>query len=180
MPQHSLASPHLAPVHLIPPHSHNQVFDVRFAIRPLVTLPFPAGASSLAFHPAFTSTLVIGSMAGLFAFADIGVGAVVQTYQVGRWGGGRGGLACQVWVGRWGGEGGGLAYQVWGGETGERVLHPTGYFQVCHGACPPPVIIHHIAHHASLPPSLPPSPYRSRRAAMPSPASPSAAAGRPS
>ena len=64
-----------------------QVFDVRFAIRPLLSLPLGAaaasgGATSLTFHPTFSNTLLISSASGLVSFADIGVGAIVQTYQV--------------------------------------------------------------------------------------------------
>ena len=58
------------------------MFDVRFAVRPIATLSFPAGATSLAFHPAYSNTLAIVSLSGLVSFADIGAGAVVQTYQV--------------------------------------------------------------------------------------------------
>ena len=57
---------------------------MRFAIRPIVTLLFPAGASSLAFHPTFSNTLAIVSMTGIVSFADIGAGSIVQTYQVGQ------------------------------------------------------------------------------------------------
>ena len=89
---HPLTSPYFVlPLHACghaptqTPHalSHRpQVYDVRFAIRPIVTLLFPAGASSLAFHPTFSNTLAIVSMTGIVSFADIGAGSIVQTYQV--------------------------------------------------------------------------------------------------
>ncbi|GAX75051.1 hypothetical protein CEUSTIGMA_g2495.t1 [Chlamydomonas eustigma] len=59
-----------------------KVWDLRFNIKPIVSLPCGSGTCCLAFHPSFSSTLAIVSMAGSFSFADVGVGSVVQSYQV--------------------------------------------------------------------------------------------------
>ncbi|KAG1670195.1 hypothetical protein FOA52_014971 [Chlamydomonas sp. UWO 241] len=66
----------------IVPDNFVKVFDVRYALRPMINLPFPAGPTSLSFHPSFTTTLLIAGAGGTFSFADTAVGAVVQTYQV--------------------------------------------------------------------------------------------------
>ena len=64
------------------PDSFVKLFDVRFAVKPMLTLTFNAGANCLSFHPTFSSVLLISSTSGLFSFADTAVGAIVQSYQV--------------------------------------------------------------------------------------------------
>jgi PAB-dependent poly(A)-specific ribonuclease subunit 2 len=64
------------------PDAFIKLFDVRFAMKPMLTLTFNAGASCLSFHPTFSSVLLVSSASGLFSFADTAVGAIVQSYQV--------------------------------------------------------------------------------------------------
>lgn len=59
-----------------------QVFDLRSAPRLLNTVPFRPGPSLLRFHPKFSSTLLIGSEAGIFTLSDIQGTAPGPTYQV--------------------------------------------------------------------------------------------------
>lgn len=59
-----------------------KVFDLRSAPRLLNTVPFRPGPSLLRFHPKFSSTLLIGSQAGIFTLSDIQGTAPGPTYQI--------------------------------------------------------------------------------------------------
>lgn len=59
-----------------------QVFDLRSAPRMMNSVPFRPGPSLLRFHPKFSSTLLIGSQAGIFTLSDIQGTAAGPTYQV--------------------------------------------------------------------------------------------------
>ena len=59
-----------------------QVIDVRSLPRLLNSVPFRPGPSLLRFHPKFSSTLLIGSEAGIFTLSDIQGTAPGPTYQV--------------------------------------------------------------------------------------------------
>ena len=59
-----------------------RIYDLRFNLRPLLTLPFAAGPSHLCFHPLFTSKLIVSSAAGVFSFADVAAGSPGNTMQV--------------------------------------------------------------------------------------------------
>ncbi|KAL0035268.1 hypothetical protein WJX79_009470 [Trebouxia sp. C0005] len=59
-----------------------KVFDLRSAPRLLNTVPFRPGSSLLRFHPKFSSTLLIGSQAGIFTLSDIQGTAPGPTYQI--------------------------------------------------------------------------------------------------
>ncbi|KAA6420071.1 MAG: PAB-dependent poly(A)-specific ribonuclease subunit 2, partial [Trebouxia sp. A1-2] len=48
-----------------------KVFDLRSAPRLLNTVPFRPGSSLLRFHPKFSSTLLIGSQAGIFTLGEM-------------------------------------------------------------------------------------------------------------
>ena len=59
-----------------------QVFDLRSAARLVNSVPFRPGPSLLRFHPKFSSTLLIGSQAGIFILSDIQGTTPGPTYQV--------------------------------------------------------------------------------------------------
>ena len=60
-----------------------QVFDVRSTPRVLSSVQFRAGPAMLAFHPKFTSTLLVVSPSGVFSLIDAQGSAFAQTMQVG-------------------------------------------------------------------------------------------------
>eukprot|EP00798_Chlamydomonas_sp_ICE-L_P004951 gene4951-34729_t len=62
--------------------SYIKVFDVRTTLRPLLTIPFTAGPSTLAFHPTFSSTLLVSSATGMFSMMDVGSTGVNPFNQV--------------------------------------------------------------------------------------------------
>ena len=59
-----------------------QVFDLRSVPRMVNSVPFRPGPSLLRFHPKFSSTLLIGSQAGIFTLSDIQGTTPGPTYQV--------------------------------------------------------------------------------------------------
>jgi hypothetical protein len=70
------------------PDTSVRVYDVRGALRPLFSPPFSAGPALLAWHPNFSTTLLVGAASGLFCLMDVGT-SFAQTYQVGGRAGGR-------------------------------------------------------------------------------------------
>lgn len=58
-----------------------QVFDLRAAPRMVGSVPFRPGPTLLQFHPKFSSTLLVGSTAGVFTLADIQGVSYATTYQ---------------------------------------------------------------------------------------------------
>ncbi|KAL0035726.1 hypothetical protein WJX77_000104 [Trebouxia sp. C0004] len=59
-----------------------KVYDLRSVPRLLNTVPFRPGPSLVRFHPKFSSTLLIGSQAGIFTLSDIQGTAPGPTYQI--------------------------------------------------------------------------------------------------
>lgn len=59
-----------------------QVFDIRSTPRVLSSVHFRAGPAMLAFHPKFTSTLLVSSPAGVISLIDAQLNAFQQTMQV--------------------------------------------------------------------------------------------------
>ncbi|KAK9865738.1 hypothetical protein WJX84_006968 [Apatococcus fuscideae] len=64
------------------PDIYLKVFDIRSTPRVLSSVQFRAGPAMLAFHPKFTSTLLVASPAGVFSLIDAQISAYQQTMQV--------------------------------------------------------------------------------------------------
>jgi len=64
------------------PDSMVKVFDLRYSLRPLFTVPSPAPVG-VAWHPLLPMSVVVASMDGSFAVTDVSNAASAHNYQVG-------------------------------------------------------------------------------------------------
>jgi hypothetical protein len=76
------------------PENSVHVYDVRGALRPLFSPPFSAGPALLAWHPNFSTTLLVGAASGLFCTIDVST-SFAQTSQV------RAAAGAGAGAGRW-------------------------------------------------------------------------------
>jgi hypothetical protein len=64
------------------PDSMVKVFDLRYSLRPLFTLPAPAPVA-VSWHPALPMSVMVASVDGSFTVADVSNPAASHNFQVG-------------------------------------------------------------------------------------------------